>query len=494
MFASQSAILFDLLKTISGHLPPRQKIFLVGGAVRDMLLSQPVHDLDFVLDGNAIKIARQVANRLGAAFFILDEQHDAARIIFQQPGQKRIFLDFTRQRGPDLASDLQARDFTINAIALDVNAPQSLIDPLRGASDLRHKLLRACSPNTFTDDPLRIVRGVRFASAFGFRLHPETSRLMRDSVSFLPRISAERLRDEFFKILTGPKSVSAIRILDTLGVLPYTFPEFTALKGVEQSPPHIYDVWDHTLAVVQRLEEILTALNPQYDPDTTGNLALGLLVGKLGRFRQSLGEHLLQQLNPDRSLRALLLMAALYHDIGKPNTQTVEENERIRFFQHDQAGAQLVFERAQNLNLSNVECVRLKTIVQHHLRPILLAQSKSPPSRRAVYRFFKDTGHSGVDVCLLSCADVLATYGHTLPTPHWVNHLDVVRSLLEAWWENHQESITPQAFLNGREIMEIFDLQPGPLIGDMLEALIEAQAVGAVTTRDEAVSYLKDRL
>jgi tRNA nucleotidyltransferase/poly(A) polymerase len=492
--ASNPLKLPEILEKIASILPGEQKVYLVGGAVRDALLGRPLHDLDFALESDAIQLARRMANSLGGAFFVLDEERDAARVILNLPEGQRLFLDFSRLRGPDLESDLRARDFTINAIAIEVSSPHAILDPLGGAVDLRARLLRACSPAAFRDDPLRIFRGVRLAAGFGFHIQPESRQLMRKAVPLLPGVSTERMRDELFKILAGPQPATALRALDILGVFSHLLPELEALKGVEQSPPHTLDVWAHSLSVVQKLEEVLAALQPEYDPDTAGNLTMGLLVGKLGRYRGNLGEHLQHTLNPDRSMRSLLMLAALYHDVAKPLTRSVENSGRVRFLQHEGEGARMIGDVGQRLHLSNAEVSRLGSIVQHHLRPMLLAQSEEMPSRRAIYRFFRDTGPAGVDVCLLSLADVLGTYGATLPTPAWIRHLDVVRALLEAWWENPQESVSPPALLDGREVMAALQLDQGPRIGELLEALREAQATGKVNSRQEALDFLKNLL
>jgi hypothetical protein len=187
----------------------------------------------------------------------------------------------------------------------------------------------------------------------------------------------------------------------------------------------------------------------------------------------------------------LLLFAALYHDIGKPRTRQVEEDGRIRFLQHEIVGRKMISERAHRLRLSNNEIERIKTVVKNHLRPILLAQSGNLPTRRAIYRFFRDTGPAGVDICLLSMADVLATYGASLPQKIWINHLDIVRTLLEAWWEQPEERVAPPALVNGHDLVDLFDLEPGPYIGQLLEAIREAQAIGEIRTREEALSLVR---
>lgn len=481
----------DLLERVRATLPSGPAVYLVGGAVRDILLARGTHDLDFALSGDVMATGKRVANALGAAFYPLDEERDTARVILIQSDGSRQVLDFAALRGENLENDLRERDFTINAMAIPVDNPEKLVDPLGGAADLRAGLLRACSETSFEDDPLRILRGVRQATGFGFRIIPETVQKMRLAASLLPRVSAERLRDEIFRMLDGPQPAAAIRVLDVLGVLPYILPELPALKEVTQSPPHVADVWRHSLDAVQRLGDLLDVMDLQHNPENAANWPMGLVSVQLGRYREQLHHHLQNQLNPDRSLRALLLFAALYHDIGKPRTRQVEEDRRIRFLQHEIVGRKMISERAHRMRLSNNEIERIKTVVKNHLRPILLAQSGNLPTRRAIYRFFRDTGPAGVDICLLSMADVLATYGAGLPQEIWINHLNIVRTLLEAWWEQPEERVAPPALVNGRDLVDLFDLEPGPYIGQLLEAIREAQAIGEVQTREEALSLVR---
>ncbi len=256
---------------------PKQEIYLVGGAVRDMLLNRLSRDFDFAVPSNGISLARRVANTLNADFMVLDDERDTGRVIVTDPDGERTFLDFATYRGENLEADLRARDFTINAIAFDLQG-KTLIDPLNGASDLRAKIIRACSATSLHDDPVRILRAVRQAAAFGFKIQLETRKAMKDSTNLLPKISPERLRDELFKILEGPKPDASLRALEMLGVLHYLLPELSALKGVAQSEPHIYDVWEHTLRVLGYLENILSTLTSGYSADNTNDLFTGLLT------------------------------------------------------------------------------------------------------------------------------------------------------------------------------------------------------------------------
>jgi hypothetical protein len=170
----------------------------------------------------------------------------------------------------------------------------------------------------------------------------------------------------------------------------------------------------------------------------------------------------------------------------------VDESGRIRYFQHDLVGKKIIGRRAKQLRLSNVEVERLECIVRHHLRPILLAQDGGSPTRRAIYRFFRDTGACGVDICLLSLADVMGTYGPTLPQDAWAHHVEVVRILLEAWWERPQESVSPPVLITGDDLIEALVLKPGRQIGWILESIREAQSEGQVTNREEALALARE--
>lgn len=484
-------ILTSQLENILPYLPGDIPIYLVGGAVRDTLLSHMPNELDFVLDGDAIKVGRKVANRLGAAFYPLDEIRNTSRVISVQPDGKRLILDFSIFRGPDLESDLRARDFTINAMALDVRQMDRLLDPMGGAADIRAKRLRACSQTTFHDDPLRVLRGVRFAAELGYRISPDTLQLMREAVVELHRISPERVRNEIVRIMAGTKVSAAIKALDMLGVLNFAFPELQALKSVDQSSPHLYDVWEHTLYTLNKLEQILSMLEPDSDLERSSSLMTGLVSIKLGRYREQIKTHLGSCITPDRSSRGLLFMAALYHDVGKPQTSQPDDKGRIHFFDHEKVGAEIVSKRATYLRFSNQEVSRLKRIVRHHLRPLLLAQTGKPPSKRAIYRYFRDTEEAGVDICLLSLADVWATYGFNMTQEIWIRQLDVVRSMFEAWWELSAERVTPPVLLNGNDLIEELHLTPGPEIGELLERVREAQVVGEIGTREQALIFAR---
>jgi len=475
-------------------VPDAPPVYLIGGAVRDLILGKPAHDLDFGVDGNALAYARKLANALGGAYYPLDVEHETARVILEETPGDRLVLDFARLRGQTLEEDLRLRDFTFNAVALDIRSPDLLIDPLKGALDLRAKRLRACSGLTFQNDPNRVLRALRQAVSLGAKIEPETLAQLKAAVGLLAAVSVERQRDEVFRILAGRQPASVFRTMEMLGVLEIVFPELYALKGLAQTRPHTQDVWNHTLDVVSRLELLLEVLNPSYNPDKAANLPLGLAVVRIGRYREQVGELLETAFTPDRKLRPLLFLSALFHDAGKLATRSVDGDGKIRFFGHDETGAELAFARAGKLRLSNQEADRLRAVVRYHMRPLLFTNASEEPSRKAIYRFFRQTGEAGVDICLLSMADYLGTYGAELDQKDWRKHLDVIRSLLSAWWDSPHEVVSPPALLTGHDLISQFGLKPGPVIGGLLEELREAQAVGEIQSREAALVFIKERV
>ncbi|RCK74200.1 MAG: tRNA nucleotidyltransferase, CC-adding [Anaerolineae bacterium] len=475
--------LIEAVRGVAGET----SVYLVGGAVRDGLLGKPITDFDFVVSKNALQIARQVANALGGAYYPLDVQRQYGRVIWVPPNGGRIKLDFALQVGETIEEDLHKRDFTTNAIAIDLHNPQQLIDPLQGAQAILTKTLRACSDDAFRNDPLRVIRGVRFALTLNFRIEPSTWRAMVSASPGLVIVSAERKAEELFRLLASHSVASSIRLLDRVGALPHTFPELLALRGVEQSPPHRQDVYQHTLEVLNRLEEILSALSLAFDEERQANLILGMASLRLGRYRARLSEYLAERFTPEREKWTLLFLAALYHDTGKASTASKDEKGRWRFFGHEQVSAELFEERGRQLAIANDEIEWVRKVILHHMRPILLTNSEGLPSRRAVYRFFRQTGEAGIGVCYLSLADLLGIYGFTMPVTLWSKHLDVTRELLQAWWEEKETKISPLPLLDGNEVMQKFGLKPSPLVGKVLEGIREAQAAGEVHSKAEAL-------
>jgi tRNA nucleotidyltransferase/poly(A) polymerase len=358
---------------------------------------------------------------------------------------------------------------------------------------LREKVLRTCLDHSIDDDPVRILRAVRLSLELKMRLDSAAQQQIHRAVSSLKKISAERLRDELFRILEGKSPASAVRLLDHFEVNAMLLPELPALKGVKQSPPHSFDVWEHTLATIKNLDLIYKLLIAN-DRTASNNLWAATLLLVLGKYRSHLREHYTRQLNLNRSRKSALFFTALYHDVGKPGTLSLDEDKRIRFFEHEHKGAELTADRSRALALSQKEIDYSTTIIENHLRPHFLSKTIGSLTRRSIYRFFRDTGETGIDTCLLSLADYLATHNTDLDPDKWADRLETCQIMFDSWWEKKDESITPPRLLTGNDLQTQFHLSPGPIIGHLLESLREAQAAGEITNRQQALDFIRNKL
>ena len=480
----------ETLNLVASLCQPGEQVWVVGGTLRDHFLGRETHDVDLAVQGDARALGRKTADRLGGAYVDLDPEHGFGRVILNEEGQ-RFILDFAALRGADLVADLAGRDFTINAMAAALNDPDTLIDPLGGLCDLQSRLLRPCAPDSLSADPLRILRAVRLAAAFGCRLDEETLRQAREATPLLPRVSAERQRDELFRLFELPRLSAALEVLESLGALPLVLPEISRLRGVEQGPPHVYDAWGHTLAVVSHFQDVYAALVEPFREERVSNLTLGYAVLKLGRFREALRAFYAERLVPERSLQALITFSALYHDSGKAETRSVGSDGRVHFYEHDQRAALLAVERGKALALSNAEVERLAGQVRGHMRIHWLAKDVERMDARLIHRYYRALGPAGVDVCLISLADLLGITSPAVEQARWQKEVDLAEQLLAAWFEQQDILVRPVRLVNGHDLQEELGLTPGPLLGQLLEFVTEAQVAGEVSDKKGALDWVR---
>ncbi len=468
------------------------RVWPVGGAVRDALLERPVHDWDFAVDRDALRLAQTVADALGGAYFPLDAERGAGRVVLTAANAARLELDFAALRGANLEADLLARDLTVNALALDETG--TLIDPTGGKADLEAKRVRATSERAFQNDPMRLLRAVRMEAELNFEIEPQTAAWIRRDAPLLALSSAERIRDEFMRVLAVQGAATHLQRLDDFGLLSRVVPELESLKGVTQSPPHHFDVWRHTLLTVDTVEEVVAAVTRrEVRPRALAGVpttAWGDLARVLGQFADDVIAHLAIEVSSGRDRALLLRLAALLHDVGKPETRSQDEDGRIHFYNHEPVGARLADARLQKLRFSRDEVKRMHVMVREHLRPAHLARTEQV-TRRAVYRYFRATGDAGVEVVLLSLADHLATWGPDLQEHHWARQLAAAETLLTHYFERREETVSPPPLVTGHDLMAELGLDPGAEIGRLLEALREAQAAGEVKTQDEALALAR---
>ncbi len=479
--------LSPLLERLRPFLTQQDRpVYLVGGAVRDALLNRVSHDLDFVVPNRAIKLAFHVADGLGVPAYVLDKERDTGRVMLADEG---TMLDFARFRGDSLAADLRDRDFTINAIALPAAAKTavSLIDPCGGAADLEAGIIRQTHDGAIADDPVRALRGLRLAYSLNFTLAEETAVAITAAAPLLSHVSVERVRDELMKLLETAVPHQAMQHMHQLGLMRVILPEIADLADVAQSAPHREPVLAHTFSVLRWLAEIEAILAGQ-EPDSP---ALSAAAGALTVYRAQLTEHVTRRIDGGVDGRLLLRLGALCHDVGKKETQTTADDGRIRFLGHDKVGAKLAGRRLRQLTFSNHAVKHVQKIVSGHMRPLHLANNATGPSRRAIFRYFRDTGSAGLDIGLLALADHLATYDGPGETAHWLRLLDVVTTLFSHYFERHAETVAPPPLIDGRDLMNELHMQPGPEIGRILRLIQEAQAAGELSTRADALAFAR---
>ncbi len=463
---------------------------VVGGAVRDRLIGREPHDFDVVVVGPALRLARALADRVGGFFYVLDARREFGRVVWRSPEGRRFYVDLTRRDGASWEEDLRRRDFTINAMMADLDAFLSpelvLFDPLGGLEDLRAGRLRPCAPDAFHQDPVRILRAVRFEAEFGGRMTPEAEHALREALPGLIQVAPERVREELIKIFLIPPVVRSLRRMEALGILPEVLPEVAHLRGVTQSPPHVWEVYEHTLRAVAAMERMMgeTADSPELQdlPPRWEEVETAMAP-----WRQRLLARWEEEVATDHPRRALLLLAALLHDIGKPVTRTVDPDGRTRFIGHERVGAEWAARRLEALRFSRSEIEEVEGLIRHHMRPHGLAGRLTP---RAIYRLFRDVGAQGVDLVLLALADTLAVWGPTLTDMVWRPRLEVARTLWWAFFEAPERFVRPVPLLRGDDLLAM-GVPEGPHIGRILEAIREAQAAGEIATREEALALAR---
>lgn len=429
----------SLLKQASADLGMRA--WIVGGYVRDKLLGRPHPNPDVVVEGgDALKLAERFAELAGAEPPVTFERYGTAQVSL--PGHLVEFVTARAEsyapdsRKPDvrpasLEEDLRRRDFTINTLLMDLEG--KVHDPLGGRQDLEARILRTPTDplRTFADDPLRMLRAVRFAAELGFELAPDLLPAMRQMKSRLapPVISVERTAEELRRMLTSDRPRLALELLDAGGLLEVILPEVAACKGVPQTGYHTHDVYGHTLLTVERVP-------------------------------------------PDLVVR----LAALFHDVGKPSTATPDG----AFTGHDVVGAEMARSALERLRFPQREIDAVVELVRLHLRPVYY---RSEWTDGAVRRLARDAGDLIGPLMALARADVAAS---AYPEPE---KLDELQARIDAVLRERPSRLAP--LVAGGDVMRVLGIGPGPEVGRIKQRLQELVIDGELPpTREAILEYL----
>ncbi|MGA9754534.1 MAG: HD domain-containing protein [Desulfobaccales bacterium] len=446
-------------------------VYLVGGTVRELALGRGAKDLDLAVSAQTLDLARDLAEALGGTYVLLDEAERTARVVWQDE-----ILDLAEFRAPTLEGDLRGRDFTLNALAVGLNAvlgqsPPELIDPGGGLEDLAGGWLRMVAPENFLHDPLRLLRAYRFAATHGFQVTPETTAAIRQAAPAFSRVAGERVHQELFLLLGAPAAAPVLGEMEAVGLLSRVFPELEDMKGVEQNGYHHLDVYGHSLATLASLEEVLAAPERFF----------GDLAGEVVRYAQT----------PPKAV--LLKLAALFHDVGKPRVQARRSQpERYTFYFHEKVGLEIFSRVASRLRCSQAETRTVTSLIQMHMRPFLLlpAFRERELSFRALGRLVRAARPELAGLFVLAMADSLAGQGPLKPADSEA----VLADLAEAAYQFLTERLEPQEqhprLVSGHDLIRL-GLTPGPQFRRLLTAVEEAQWEGLVKTREEALEMVR---
>ena len=440
--------------------PTRDNAYLVGGSVRDVLLGRQASDFDLVIDGSAPRFAEELTRRLEGHLVVLGH---ADQRIWRVAAQDQCW-DIASLQGPDIHADLVQRDFTINAVAIEL-ATGHVIDPTGGMLDLDSGVIRMVSEQVFRRDPLRLLRAYRLSATLTFALDENTQAAIRRDSKRLLASAGERVRTELLKMLTV-RALPQIRQMHRHGLLQVILPELKPLEDCQQNAPHATDALTHTLDAFGALER--------------------MIVGYAGGLNQPCRK-LVQRWSASQP--ALLKLAVLLHDIGKPAVRTVGTDGRIHFYGHARHGAKLSLRVSRRLKLSSLETDYLEHIIKSHLRPLhlFMAQQRAPLSRKARVRFFKTCGPYLNDLMLHAIADQWGKSVAAQPEAFIAFVYDVMHQYETAYLPLKRSP----ALVRGQDLIQIFNLSPSPLVGQILRQVEEERLAGRLTSRQEALNRIR---
>ncbi len=446
--------------------PDAEGVWIVGGAIRDALIGREVRDVDLAVDSDVVDAARRISKRAGGPCFELSREHETLRV---QAGSGAWAIDMARVRGGSLDADLVLRDFTMNSIAVPLAGGEP-IDPSGGIADSIEGTVRPTSANSFRDDPLRLLRAVRLATAFGFELGPGVADLIRAEATLASEPAGERRFAELRLMLAGPDPLRALELLDQLGLTEVVLAPLAALRGVGQSANHHLDVYEHTIEVLRRW------LTVEVDLDRFA-----------GDSADAVREHLDRPLADQLSHRDGIRFAAILHDIGKPATRT-ERDGFVGFRGHDRAGAEMIAELCTELRTSRRLSDYLAAVTRHHLTLGFMTH-EMPLCRRRIWDYLTTTAPVSLDVTLLTIADRLSAQGAGVPPEAIDAHLRLGREMIGEILALERDG-PPTPLLGGAEIAERLSLQ-GEAIGAAVRELAAAQFAAEVDDREGALAHLR---
>lgn len=438
------------------------EIYLVGGTVRDFYLGNESVDRDIiVMDEDARVFALKLAEFFDATFVPLDEENKIYRLVMSD---KINYIDITNPIENSLEKDLMRRDLTINAIAVNIRSSE-IVDISGGVTDIKNGCINYVNELNFVDDPLRLLRVYRFQAMYGFELAPETISAVCRYSDLIHKPAAERINYELMKLFNGEFAHVALENMNKTWILEEIFPIVKELKQVPPNSHHHLDLFHHSIETVKQVQNLYNASSDEVK------------------------EHLNKIEFGGFSRLAHLKLAAFLHDIGKFSTWTIEEGKH-RFIKHDDVGAKMSLKILKDLHFSNKQADYISSMIKYHIYPSHVMTSPQI-TEKIMMRYVRKMDKSSIDAVILAQADRLSARGPEITDEIVERNISSLNMLLRFYLEA-RETIKPlPKLLTGDEVMTLLNIKPSRKLGEIMNALHEAQISGDVTSKEHAVDFVK---
>lgn len=454
----------DVIKQIKPYLKDVEA-YIVGGFVRDVLMNKKSPDRDLIIcNCDVEKFSRELSDKLNAHFIELDSINKIYRIVLEN---KIDYIDITMPIENDFEKDIKRRDLTINAIAYNLNTSE-VVDLVGGVDDIKNKKIKGICDKNFEDDPLRLLRIFRFYAKTGFDIDESLIELSKKLYKRINEPAKERVTVELLKMFEGKYCDLALLKLDECGILEEIFPIYKEVKTIPPNSHHHLDLIHHLIESVRQVQII-------YEKSSE----------EVKAYLETVKYGSVQEL-------AFLKLATFLHDIGKPSCWTIEEDtHRHRFIKHDEIGSKLVVPILKDLKFSKKQIQYVQTLIKYHIYPSSLVSAEDVTDK-AFMKFYRKMDGFVIDVIILAMADRLSARGEKITEEIVRKNINGLTNLLNDYLEMRKDIKPLEKLLDGRDIMELLKIKQGPKLGEIINLLKEAQISGNVTTKEEAIDFVKN--
>lgn len=440
--------------------------YIVGGFLRDLATNQISHDRDLIVKSDvAKKLAKTIADGTNSHFVPLDEENKIYRVVMPD---KTNYFDISAMLDDDMDKDIHRRDLTINSLAYDLKNDE-IVDKVGAISDFENKILRTYDLKNFVDDPLRMLRVYRFAAKYNFEIDKELKKFIQNNLNLIEKPAKERINTEIMKLFESKYSDIALLKMDEVGLLDKIFPVMKDVKTIPPNTHHHLDLQHHLIETVRQIQS-----NYENLPPNRQKVLDDMEFGEYSRL-------------------AFLKFAGFMHDIGKPETWTIdEETGRHRFIMHDEIGSKKIVSIMKDLKFSKKQISYVQKMIKFHIYPSSLVWQEVVGSK-ARLKFYRKMYPYFEDVIILAMADRLSAMGKAITYDMVIQNLSNLSVLLDECFEFGTAEAKPKPLLTGNEIMDLTGLKQSKSLGDIVKALYAEQLDGNITTKDEAIDFVKKK-